>query len=180
MKILLDEQKLKSGVQQLADQINNDYAEHPLTVIAVMTGSIVLLADLIRELKMPLRVGVVQASSYRSGTERGELVLNDDLMPDIKGRHVVVIDDIFDTGHTMVRIVDRMQELGPLSIKSAVLLSKTERNEVEMKPDYIGFHIPDEFVVGYGLDYDDEFRNLPFLAVLEDEDLAAHAKRKEI
>ena len=177
MRTLLSEEELRKGVTELADQINKDYGDSPLTIIGLMTGSIVLLADLIRQLKMPLRVGVVQASSYRGGTERGELTINADLMPDIREREVLLIDDIFDTGHTMERVMARMNELSPKTLKAAVLLSKTSRNEVEMRPDYIAFDIPDEFVVGYGLDYQDEYRNLPFLACLEQEDIDAHAAR---
>jgi hypoxanthine phosphoribosyltransferase len=133
-----------------------------------MTGSIVMLADLIRMLKMPLRVGVVAASSYRgTDTTPSELVINSDFMPDISNRNVLIVDDIFDTGRTMSELIRRFHEMGPNSVRSAVLLRKRERQEIQMEPDFIGFDIPDEFVVGYGLDYEDAYRNLPYVAALE-------------
>ncbi len=170
MKVLLDEQKLSQGVAELAAKLNETYRDQPLTVIGIMTGSIVLLADVIRKLEMPLRVGVVQTSSY-VGTQRGELTINSEMMLDITDRDVLLIDDIFDTGHTMEKVIDLMQGFRPRSLRSAVLLLKTGRQEVALRPDYVAFEIPDEFVVGYGLDYDDEYRNLPYLAVLEPSDV---------
>lgn len=167
MKILLSEQQLRDGVKQLADHVNRAYAGQPLTIVGVMTGSVILLADMIRLLEMPLRVGVVQASSYRGATSRGPLVINSDLMPSISGRDVLIIDDIFDTGNTLVELLALMRKLGPKSIRTGVLLRKQGRQEVDLEPDFVAFTIPDEFVVGYGLDHDDEFRNLPYVAALE-------------
>ena len=172
MKILLSEDKLAEGVADLAAKINETYGKSPLTIVGVLTGSVVLLADVIRKLQMPLRVGVVQTSSYQ-GTERGALTINSDIMLDIKDREVLLIDDIFDTGHTLNEVVQLMSQFQPTSVRSAVLLSKTGRQEVEYTPDFVAFDIPDEFVVGYGLDYNDEYRNLPYLAVLESDDIAA-------
>lgn len=170
MKILLNEQQLNHGVEQMATAINETYGTRPLTIVGVLTGSVILMADLIRKLKMPLRVGVVQTSSYQ-GTERGQLSINSEMMLDIAGRDVLLIDDIFDTGHTLQEVTGLMNELGPTSLKSAVLLLKTGCQKVEWRPEFIGFEIPDEFVVGYGLDYNDEYRNLPYLACLEPADL---------
>jgi hypoxanthine phosphoribosyltransferase len=172
MKTLLTEQQLKDGVQKMATEITGCYEGRPLTIIGILTGSVVLMADVIRLLEMPLRVGVLQARSYHGATTtRGELVINDELMPDIEGRDVLLLDDIFDTGHTLLQVVSRIQRLNPSSVRSAVLLYKEGRREVGVDPDFIGFRIPNTFVVGYGLDYEDEFRNLPYLAELEDEDL---------
>ena len=170
MKTLLDQQQLSDGVAQMADEINQHYGSRPLTIIGVLTGSVVLMADLIRKLEMPLRVGVVQTSSYK-GTERGALTINAEMMLDITGRDVLLIDDIFDTGHTLNEVTELMRELGPTSLQSAVLLLKTGRQEVDWKPEFVAFDIPDEFVVGYGLDFNDEYRNLPFLACLEPSDI---------
>ena len=171
VKTLLTESQVRAGVETLAQQINTDYARRPLTIIAVMTGSIVLLADLIRLLRMPLRVGVVQASSYRGGTTRGELTVNAEMMPDIERRDVLLIDDIFDTGHTLDNLVRLMRSMGTTSLRTAVLLRKQGRQEVVYQPDYVVFEIPNEFVVGYGLDFQDEFRNLDHIALLEPADL---------
>ncbi|MCA9184583.1 MAG: hypoxanthine phosphoribosyltransferase [Pirellulaceae bacterium] len=171
MKILLDETTLQEGVRRMARDITSIYGDRPVTMIGVLTGSVVLVADLIRQLSMPLRVGVVQASSYRGTTTRGHLVINSDLMPDITGRDVVIVDDIFDTGNTLVELLAMMDRLGPMSVRTAVLLRKTGRQEVTYEPNFVGFEIPDEFVVGYGLDYHDAYRNLPFVAALESQEI---------
>jgi hypoxanthine phosphoribosyltransferase len=175
MKTLLSKEDLHDGVTRMADEIAAFYENRHLTIVGVLTGSVVLMADLIRMIDLPMRVGVMQASSYRGATTtRGELVINSELLLDISGRDVLLVDDIFDTGHTLVRTLDKMRELGPTSIKSAVLLRKNGRQEIDYKPDFVGFDIPDEFVVGYGLDYEDMYRNLPFLAALEPADIAKH------
>lgn len=174
LKTLLSEEQLANGVRRLADDVQQTYGGNPLTVIGVMTGSFILLADLIRILEMPLRVGVVQASSYKGGTTSGQLQIDSRLMPDIRDRDVLIIDDIFDTGRTLERLHLLLAELQPRSLRSAVLLFKDGCQKVEMRPDFVIFNIPDEFVVGYGLDYQDEYRNLPFVGVLEEADLLRH------
>lgn len=170
MKTLLSEGELREGVSRLAEEIRAAYGTRALTVVAILTGSIVLLADLIRLLDMPLRVGVLQASSY-CGVERGPLTINAEMMLDIQARDVLLVDDIFDTGHTLLQVTEQLQRLAPNSIKSAVLLRKSGRREVDLEPTFVAFEIPDEFVVGYGLDYRDQFRNLRDLVVLESADL---------
>lgn len=170
VKILLNQDQLDAGVERLAREINETYGNRPLTIVGVLTGSFILMADLIRKLEMPLRVGVVQTSSYE-GTERGALSINSEMMLDIAGRDVILIDDIFDTGNTLQEVTQLMKNLGPNSLKSAVLLLKTGRQEVDWVPEFVAFDIPDEFVVGYGLDFNDEYRNLPYLACLEPADL---------
>ncbi len=172
MKILLSEDEVRGGVLRMAEAIARYYADRPLTILAIMTGSVVLLADLIRRLDMPLRVGVLQASSYRRGTERGELFINSDLMPDVSHREVLLVDDIFDTGHTLATVTNLVRKMGAGSVRTAVLLRKIGRQEVPNVPDFAAFEIPDEFVVGYGLDYRDEYRNLPYVAALAPEDIA--------
>lgn len=175
MKVLLSKDDLHAGVRRMADEIAACYEDRQLTIVGVLTGSVVLMADLIRLLELPMRVGVLQASSYRGATTtRGELVINSELMLDISERDVLLVDDIFDTGHTLVQVLDKMREFGPTSIRSAVLLRKQGRQEVEYQPDFVAFDIPDEFVVGYGLDYEDMYRNLPHLAALEPEDISRH------
>lgn len=157
----------------MAQAITDRYGEQPLTIVAVMTGSLVLLADLIRQLSMPVRVSLIQASSYRGGTESGSLWIRDDMMLDVTDRHVLVVDDIFDTGKTLQAVLQCIAEMKPSSLTSAVLLHKEGRQQVELRPDFVAFNIPDEFVVGYGLDYQDLYRNLPFLAVLEPSEIEA-------
>ncbi|MDZ4656506.1 MAG: hypoxanthine phosphoribosyltransferase [Bythopirellula sp.] len=175
MKTLYDKATLHRGVATMAAKIEKVYEGRQLTIVGVLTGSVVLLADLIRAIEQPMRVGVIQASSYRGATtERGDLVINSELMLDISGRDVLLVDDIFDTGHTLKNVVEKLHEFHPKSVKSAVLLRKQGRQEADYEPDFTAFNIPDEFVVGYGLDYEDMYRNLPYLAALEDEDIKRH------
>jgi hypoxanthine phosphoribosyltransferase len=176
MKILLSKEQLHDGVAAMAQHIEEAFEGRQLTIVGVLTGSVVLMADLIRHIDQPMRVGVIQASSYRGATTtRGDLIINSELMLDITGRDVLLVDDIFDTGVTLARVVEKLKDFGPASVRSAVLLRKRGRQETEYKPDFVAFEIPDEFVVGYGLDYEDMYRNLPYLAALEPEDLARHA-----
>lgn len=172
VRVLLTEEQVRLGMTRMANEISARYRKQPLTIIGIMTGSIVLLADLIRILEMPLRVGVIQTSSYREGTKRGKLTINASMMLDIRDRDVLLIDDIFDTGHTMKEVLQLINEMGPKSLHSAVLLNKTGRRQVDVVPDFVTFDIPDEFVVGYGLDFCDEYRNLPYIGILEN---AQHA-----
>ena len=172
MRVLLSAEQIQSSIDRLAMEIREREAGRPLTVIAVMTGSIIFLADLIRKLDMPLRVGVIQARSYL-GTERGALSVNADMLPEVADRDVLVIDDIFDTGLTLLEVLSFLDELGPRSVRTAVLVLKQGKQRVSLRPDYVGFEIPDVFVVGYGLDYNDAFRNLPYLAALEPPDIEA-------
>jgi hypoxanthine phosphoribosyltransferase len=175
MRVLLSKDELHEGVARMADEIAARYADRQLTIVGVLTGSVVLMADLIRLIDLPMRVGVLQASSYRGATTtRGELVINSELMLDISGRDVLLVDDIFDTGHTLAQVLEKMRDFEPTSIRSAVLLRKHGRQEVEYQPDFVAFDIPDEFVVGYGLDYEDMYRNLPYVAALEAADIARH------
>src|SRR4030095_11360419 len=170
MRVLLTAEQIQSSVDRLATEIREREAGRPLTVIAVMTGSIIFLADLIRKLDMPLRVGVIQARSYQ-GTKRASLAVNLDMLPEITGRDVLIVDDIFDTGHTLLEVVSLLDERRPRSVRSAVLVLKKGKQQVALRPASVGFEIPDVFVVGYGLDYNDAYRNLPYLAALEPEDI---------
>lgn len=170
LRQLLSQQQLEQGVQDLARRIGESHGENPLTIVGVLTGSIVLLADLIRQLEMPLRVGVVQASSYE-GAKRGQLTINSELMPNIRDRDVLLVDDILDSGRTLKEMTALTRQLAPRSVRSAVLLRKIGAQQVALDPDFVCFEIPDEFVVGYGLDYRDAYRNLPFLAALEQQDM---------
>lgn len=168
VQLLISEEDIQQAVEQLAAQIVADYAGRPLTVLGVMTGSIILLSDLVRKLDLPLRVGLIQASSYRgTATQPAELKINASMLPDITSRDVLLVDDIFDTGHTLTGLVEHIEQKAPCSVRTAVLLWKRERTEVQLQPDYHCFDIPDQFVVGYGLDYNDEYRHLPYIGVLE-------------
>jgi len=169
VQVLLSESQIQARVKELGRQIEADYQGKPLTIVAVLTGSLILLADLIRQIQIPLRVALLQASSYKgASTTAGVLLINEAFAPDVAGRDVLLLDDILDTGHTLSALVRRMADRGALSVRTAVLLRKVGRQEVRLEPDYCGFTIPDAFVVGYGLDFDDDYRHLPHVAVLDD------------
>ncbi|MFN9509747.1 MAG: hypoxanthine phosphoribosyltransferase [Planctomycetota bacterium] len=174
MKILFDQDQIRQGITQLGSKLNEQYGQSPITVVAIMTGSLVMLADLIRCLEMPLRISLIRASSYRGGISSGELHVEELQRLDIQDRDVLLIDDIFDTGKTLLEVSKRLEDLRPRSLKTAVFLNKQGTSQVQLKPDYSVFDIPNKFVVGYGLDYDDYYRNLPYVAVLEPSDLEQH------
>jgi len=167
LEVLISEALIRDRVGELGRQIEADYQGRPLTIVAILTGSLILLADLIRQIQIPLRVAVLQASSYKGATTvAGTLAINEAFLPNVRDRDVLLLDDILDTGHTLATLVDKMDELGAARVRTAVLLRKVGRQEVHLEPDYCGFAIPDAFVVGYGLDYDDDYRHLPYVAVL--------------
>ena len=167
MEILLPADRIQRRVTELARQIAADYQGRPVTIVGVLTGSLIFLADLVRQIDLPLRIGLIQASSYRGATtEPGELHIGPELLPDVNGRHVLLLDDILDTGQTLGHLVEHLRGLGIASLRTAVLLRKLGRQLVPLQPDYCGFDIPDAFVVGYGLDFNDEFRHLPYIGVL--------------
>jgi hypoxanthine phosphoribosyltransferase len=167
MEILLAADRIQARVAELAGRVAADYRGRPVTIVGVLTGGLMFLADLVRHLDLPLRLGFVQASSYRGpATSPGELHYLPELLPDVRGRHVLLLDDILDTGQTLSRLVAHLHTLGAASVRTAVLLRKRGRQRVPFEPDYCGFDIPDAFVVGYGLDFNDEHRHLPYVAVL--------------
>jgi hypoxanthine phosphoribosyltransferase len=156
-------------VRELARQIAVDYQHRPVTIVGVLTGSLMFLADLVRHLDLPLRIGLLQASSYRGDNKTpGPLQVGPEMLPDLRDRHVLLLDDILDTGRTLATLVPKIRSMGVASVKIAVLLRKKGRQQVSLQPDYCGFDIPDRFVVGYGLDYNDEFRHLPYVAALNE------------
>lgn len=175
MHVLLTAEQLAEGISRLSAEVRRDLADgaaprRPLTVVGVLTGSIVLVSDLIRRLDGQVRVSMVWASSYRgTATSPGSLDLRLDALPDLAGHDVLLVDDIFDTGRTLEALLEELGRRGAASVRSLVLLAKEGRAEVATRPDFVGFDIPDEFVVGCGLDYDGCFRNLPDVRVLHPE-----------
>ncbi len=167
MKVLIGADEIGRRVAELAGQIGRDYQGRPVFFVGVLTGCLIFLADLVRRLELPLQIHLVQASSYRGeSTVPGQLQLRLDTLPDLVGRDVLLVDDILDTGRTLSRLVVELKERGAASVRVCVLLRKRGRQEVAFEPDYVGFEIPNEFVVGYGLDHNDEHRHLPYLAAL--------------
>lgn len=174
--VLYHESTILSRLDEMAAQISADYDGKELTVIAVLNGSLMFGADLLRRLEMPLRLGCLSVSSYHGASTTGTVKFNQLRLPDVHGRHVLILDDILDSGHTLHAVRDKLQnETSPLSIKICVLLRKDVPRQRELEADYVGFDIADQFVVGYGLDYMERFRNLPYIGVVSDEAVAKYA-----
>ena len=165
-RVLITDAQIARRVEVLSKQIQRDFKGRELVIVAVLNGTIMFLADLIRCLSLPLRLDFVAVSSYGLGTESGQLVFTKELRLDVRGRDVLLVDDILDTGRTLHRVLGKIRELSPRRIKTCVLLEKADRRVEKVTADYIGFSIPDLFVVGYGLDFAERYRNLPFIGVL--------------
>jgi hypoxanthine phosphoribosyltransferase len=165
--ILIPEIDLQKRIAVMGRAIAKDYAGKEVLVVSLLSGTVVFLADLLRQLRFPLRVDFMGVSSYHSGTESSELVFNKELKLEVKGSHVLLVDDILDTGKTLRAVTAKLEALKPLSIRTCVLLDKKERRVGSFEADYVGFNIPNLFVVGYGLDYAERYRNLPFVGVLK-------------
>ncbi len=168
LKVLISQAEIHARLVALAAEISAEYRERPLTLLGVMTGSLLFLADLMKLLQVPHQVGVIQASSYSGGaTEPGQLKSNFAYLPDLTGRDLLLIDDILDTGQTLNAIQQQLWAHKPASLKTAVLLWKPERTTAQISPDFLGFRIANHFVVGYGLDYDDNYRHLTDICIVE-------------
>jgi hypoxanthine phosphoribosyltransferase len=164
--ILITDAQLARRIKTLAKEIEKDFRGRELVVVSLLNGTVMFLADLIRHLNLPLRLDFIGVTSYGLGTESGELVFTKELRLDVRGRDVLLVDDILDTGKTLSRVLPKLRALKPRRIKLCVLLDKAERRVEKIKADYVGFQVPDFFVVGYGLDFAERYRNLPFVGVL--------------
>jgi len=168
-KVLVTEEAIATRIEELGREIMATYAHaDELTIIVIINGALPFAADLIRAIPMPLRFDCMRVSSYKDDTspvQRPELI--DSLRLNLRDRHVLLVDDILDTGHTFVKVVEEIERLKPASVRFCALLEKTGRREVEAEADFVGFSIPDEFVVGYGLDFAERYRNLPMIGVLK-------------
>jgi len=177
--VLFHESTIMSRLDEMAGQLSSDYDGKDLTVVAVLNGSLMFGADLLRRMEMPLRLDCLSVSSYHGASTTGVVKFNQLHLPDVHNRHVLLLDDILDSGHTLHAIRDKlMAETHPLSIKICVLLRKDVPRQRELEADYVGFDIANEFVVGYGLDYMERFRNLPYIGVISDEAIAKYAPRQ--
>ena len=169
-RVVINEGQIKERLEVLSKNLLNDYKGKDWTVIAVLNGSLVFLADLIRLIPCSLRLDTISASTYGDSTfPKGETKLLSSIKDDIKGRDVLIIDDIVDTGSTLVKVIKEAWRYEPNSIKTCVLLNRPDRRKNNFEPDYCGFVIGNDYVVGYGLDYDNRYRNLPYIGVLKPE-----------
>jgi hypoxanthine phosphoribosyltransferase len=165
-RVLITEGQIARRIQVMARKIEHDFRGREMVVVSLLNGTVMFLADLIRHLNLPLRLDFMGVSSYGLGTESGDLVFTKELRLDVRGRDVLLVDDILDTGKTMSRVLPKIQALKPRRIKICVMLDKPSRRTEDVEADYVGFEIPDYFVVGYGLDFAERYRNLPFVGVL--------------
>ena len=172
-RVLFDEGTILRRLDELAAQISSDYRDRELTVIAVLNGSLIFMADLLRRIPLPLKLDCLSVASYHGGTKStGEVVFKQVMLPDVEDRHILILDDILDSGLTLNAIRRRLEEAKPLSVKVCVLLAKQITRTVPVDANYTGFEIGNEFVVGYGLDYMERYRNLPCIGVLRKELIA--------
>ena len=168
-KVLIDENELNAIVKRLGAEITKDYQGKDVLLIGILKGSILFMADLMRAIDVPCNIDFMAVSSYGNGTERsGRVKINKDLDNDIQGKDIIIIEDILDSGKTLYYIRDILSARKPASIKICTLFDKPERREADIKADYVGSLVPNEFIVGYGLDYAEYYRNLPFIGVLKE------------
>jgi hypoxanthine phosphoribosyltransferase len=165
-RILITDDQIARRIRNMSRDIVRDFTGREMVVVSLLNGTVVFLGDLVRNLSLPLRLDFIGVSSYGAGTESGDLVFTKELRLDVRGRDVLLVDDILDTGRTLCRVLDKLHALKPRRIKTCVLLNKAARRVEAIEADYVGFEIPDFFVVGYGLDFAERYRNLPFVGVL--------------
>lgn len=170
MEVLLSRKQIEYKVHELAQAISRDFAGEELVVVGILKGAFIFMADLVRWITVPVKLDFMDMSSYGSSTQSsGEVRILKDLETSIAGRNVLVVEDIVDTGLTLKYIVDILNQRHPLKLRICTLLDKPSRRKADMTPDYCGFVIPDYFVVGYGLDYDDKYRNFQDICILKQE-----------
>lgn len=166
IKTLLTREEVEKRIKELAKEIEKDYQGKELLVVGLLKGSVIFMSDLIKEIELPLVIDFMSVSSYSGTTSTGVINISKDTDFDVKGRNVLIVEDIIDTGLTLSHVRKLFEERGTKSLKICTLLDKPSRRTVEIKGDYTGFEIPDEFVVGYGLDYDQHHRNLPYIGIV--------------
>jgi len=165
--VLITGEQIAERICSLSRQIETEYTGRELVIIALLNGTVMFLADLIRHISLPLRLDFMGVSSYGAGTQSGDLIYTKELRLEVRDRDVLLVDDILDTGKTLARVTAKVRALKPRSVKTCVLLNKAARRTEKIEADYVGFEIPDLFVVGYGLDFAERYRNLPFVGVLK-------------
>ena len=171
-RVLLSEKQIRERVVELGRAITEDYADDPPILVNVLKGGFVFLADLVRAIELPVEVDFMEVSSYGDGTTSSGVVrILEEQSESVEGRHVIIVEDIVDTGRTLSYLIENLETRHPKSVKICTLLDRRGRREVDMNLDYVGFVVPDKFVIGYGLDLAQKYRNLPYIAVLEDEEI---------
>ncbi len=165
-KILIDEEKINKRVTEIAEEIDKIYGDETVYLICILKGSTPFTVDLMKKIKTDVNLDFICASSYGSGTTSGTLNITKDVSIDVSGKNVLIVEDIIDSGNTLNKLRELMMGRNPKSLRIATLLDKPSRRVVNVPVDFVGFEIPDEFIVGYGLDYNEKYRNLPYIGVL--------------
>ena len=167
-KVLFSEEQLRDRIRQLGEEITKDYAGQELVLVCILRGSYIFMADLSRAIDLPISADFIALSSYGKGTSSsGQVELRKDLSDPVEGKHLLIVEDILDSGNTLYYLTNLLKTRHPASVRICTLLNKPERREKDIQPDYVGFTIPDAFVVGYGLDYAEKYRNLPYVGILK-------------
>lgn len=171
LKVLITEEQIRQRIQELGEELTRDYRDKDPIIVGVLKGVVVFYADMIRQIKAPCQMDFMWISSYEGTTSTGNMVVKRDIGSDIKGRHVLILEDIYDTGSSLDFTYRHLLSKEPASLKICTFLDKPERRKpgITLKPDYVGYTVPNEFVVGYGLDYNEHYRNLPYIGVLKPE-----------
>lgn len=168
--VLVTEEAIGAKVKELGEKITKDYEDKDLIMVGILKGAVIFMADLVRNIRVPVTMDFMAVSSYgKSSTSTGEVKIVKDLDFSVENKDILIVEDIIDTGYTLSYLIDNLKKRGARSVKVCTLLDKPERRKVDVKVDYLGFEIPDEFVVGYGLDYAETGRNLPYVAALKEE-----------
>ena len=163
-KVLFSEEEIAEQVARLGEEISRDYEGKDLVVVSLLKGAFVFTADLVRQISVPVEVDFMTTSSYGHSEEStGKVKILDDLDTHVKNRDVLIVDDIIDSGYTMEKVKNHLASMGPRSLKICTLLDKPSRRQVDLEPDYVGYSIPDVFIVGYGLNYENHYRNIPYI-----------------
>ncbi len=170
-EILITEEQIQAKVKELAAQLSAEYAGKDPVIVGVLKGVVIFFADMVRNMDIPCEIDFMSIASYSGTTTTGRTDVRKDVSVDIKGRHVIILEDIFDTGTSLTFTVNHLLNKQPASLKVCTFLDKPERRKpgITLKPDYVGYTIPNEFVVGYGLDFNEHYRNLPYIGVLKPE-----------
>lgn len=170
-QVLITEEQIQSRIRELGEILTREYAGKNPVIVGVLKGVVIFYADMVRQIKVPCQMDFMWLSSYQGTNSTGEMIVKRDVGVDIRGRHVLILEDIYDTGSSLDFTYRHLMSKGPASLKICTLLDKPERRKpgITLKPDYVGFTVPNAFVVGYGLDYNEQYRNLPYVGILKSE-----------
>ncbi len=167
INVLINKAKLEKRIEELAKQIEKDYKDEEIVFVGILKGSVIFMSELAKNMKRSVEMDFMDVSSYHGTESTGNVIINKDIRNSIEGKNVIIVEDIIDTGRTLTYVLEHLKQKNPKSVKIVTMLSKPSRRVLELNVDYIGFSIEDKFVVGYGLDYNEKYRNLPYIGYIE-------------